>query len=255
MPNEDDATPGNEAAVEFAKLPLLNPTDTKTRRLLKLGKRRGFITYEEMNAVLLNVDAPSDEIEDLFEALNGIGINVIEIDDDEETTFGAEPAEAPEKMASVDVAPLIGDVLARFVDSKIPFEEYRAIREKLSWRERWPFDESLATLGYVITGAVKAPDGQVFSATIQVLGICSDFTLTKFRGYANNLPTPPKLPANAISADPLRHPLRFRVPVEPDDEIWGFSSSQDSWEHLAGRSGLALVRGKVVIDAEVTIMS
>jgi hypothetical protein len=39
------------------------------------------------------------------------------------------------------------------------------------------------------------------------------------------------------------------------DEIWEFSSSADSWNHLAGRAGLALVRQGKVIDCIVTILN
>ncbi len=53
----------------------------------------------------------------------------------------------------------------------------------------------------------------------------------------------------------LQHGLKFRLPTKPDDEVWQFSSSPDSWEHLAGRAGLALIRGRTVIDAYVTLMS
>jgi hypothetical protein len=39
------------------------------------------------------------------------------------------------------------------------------------------------------------------------------------------------------------------------DEIWEFSSSAASWDHLAGRAGLALVRNGKAIDCIVTIIN
>ena len=39
------------------------------------------------------------------------------------------------------------------------------------------------------------------------------------------------------------------------DEIWGFCSPSDSWQHLAGRAGYALVRDGEVIDCVVTMMN
>ena len=39
------------------------------------------------------------------------------------------------------------------------------------------------------------------------------------------------------------------------DEIWEFSSSAASWDHLAGRAGLALVRNGNAIDCIVTIIN
>jgi hypothetical protein len=40
--------------------------------------------------------------------------------------------------------------------------------------------------------------------------------------------------------------------MAPGDELWEFSSSPESWANLAGRSGVALVRGGEVIDSIIT---
>jgi hypothetical protein len=39
------------------------------------------------------------------------------------------------------------------------------------------------------------------------------------------------------------------------DEIWSFSSSDNSWQHLAGREGVALLRNGQVVTAIITCMS
>lgn len=39
------------------------------------------------------------------------------------------------------------------------------------------------------------------------------------------------------------------------DELWEFSSSPDSWHHLAGRAGIELVREGKVVDTIVTMMT
>ena len=36
------------------------------------------------------------------------------------------------------------------------------------------------------------------------------------------------------------------------DELWAFSSSRETWAHLGGRAGIALVREGEVVDALVT---
>ncbi|MCI0701450.1 MAG: hypothetical protein L0241_10250 [Planctomycetia bacterium] len=43
--------------------------------------------------------------------------------------------------------------------------------------------------------------------------------------------------------------------MQPGDELWEFSSSQESWQALAGRAGIALVRTGKVVDSMVTMMS
>ena len=43
--------------------------------------------------------------------------------------------------------------------------------------------------------------------------------------------------------------------ISGGDKIWGFSSSLESWNALAGREGIALVRNGEIIAAIVTKMS
>ena len=48
---------------------------------------------------------------------------------------------------------------------------------------------------------------------------------------------------------------RLIVQMQEGDELWEFSSSSDSWQHLAGRAGIALVRDGKVVDSIVTLMN
>ena len=43
--------------------------------------------------------------------------------------------------------------------------------------------------------------------------------------------------------------------MQPEDEVWTFASPADSWQHLAGRAGIALVRDGHPIKTLVTIMN
>jgi hypothetical protein len=47
----------------------------------------------------------------------------------------------------------------------------------------------------------------------------------------------------------------FKALVLPGDELWTFSSPPDSWEHLAGRAGVALVRDGVPVRVIITMMN
>jgi hypothetical protein len=126
---------------------------------------------------------------------------------------------------------------------------------KLPWSDRERFDRRLAQLGYVVTGFASDPQGQKLAVAVSVLKIGIPFALTRLRGRADSLPTPRRLAEDEVSLDPLHHGLSFQLPPKPDDEVWEFSSSQDSWAHLAGRAGLALVRERTVIDAYITMMN
>jgi hypothetical protein len=46
--------------------------------------------------------------------------------------------------------------------------------------------------------------------------------------------------------------VRFKGELRDGDELWEFSSSDDSWRHLAGRAGICIVRKGRIIDSIVT---
>ncbi len=48
---------------------------------------------------------------------------------------------------------------------------------------------------------------------------------------------------------------RLKGEMQPGDKLMHFVSSGDSWKHMAGRAGIALVRDGKVIDAFVTMMN
>ncbi len=85
--------------VEVAEGPLLDLSDASVKRMIKLAKKRGFVTYEELNAVLPSEEVNSEQIEDILAMLSEMGINVIENeerDESEEGTSDEEEAEGGE---------------------------------------------------------------------------------------------------------------------------------------------------------------
>lgn len=48
---------------------------------------------------------------------------------------------------------------------------------------------------------------------------------------------------------------KLKSEMQPGDKLVGFTSPIESWQHLAGRAGIALVRDGKVIDAIVTMMN
>jgi RNA polymerase primary sigma factor len=90
---EAEKAEGEGAVVETADGPLLDLSDAAVKRMIKLAKKRGFVTYVELNAVLPSEEVNSEQIEDILAMLNEMGINVIEGEEAEE----AEPAEEAEE--------------------------------------------------------------------------------------------------------------------------------------------------------------
>jgi RNA polymerase primary sigma factor len=67
MAKKDSETSGAErGAVEVADGPLLDLTDAAVKRMIKLAKKRGFVTYAELNAVLPSEEVNSEQIEDIL---------------------------------------------------------------------------------------------------------------------------------------------------------------------------------------------
>jgi len=85
-------------SVETMDGPLLDLNDAAVKRMIKLAKKRGFVTYSELNAVLPSEEVSSDQIEDVYSMLSEMGITVSEGDNDdqEEEAQEQEAADEPE---------------------------------------------------------------------------------------------------------------------------------------------------------------
>lgn len=79
--------------------PLLDLTDQAVRRMIKLAKERGYVTYDELNDVLPSEEFSSEQIEDILGQLSEMGINVIDSEEAEE----GQPAEVTEGPATADL--------------------------------------------------------------------------------------------------------------------------------------------------------
>jgi RNA polymerase primary sigma factor len=95
---DNEKTEGEAAVVETTDSPLLDLSDAAVKRMIKLAKKRGFVTYSELNAVLPSEEVNSEQIEDILAMLNEMGINVIE-SEEQDTEEGEEAAEEEEAEA------------------------------------------------------------------------------------------------------------------------------------------------------------
>src|SRR5262245_10059567 len=84
-----NAATGEEQSVQQAEAPekdspLLDLSDAAVKKFIKTAKARGFVTYEELNAVLASEEVSSEQIEDTMSMLSDMGITVVESEDHEE---------------------------------------------------------------------------------------------------------------------------------------------------------------------------
>ncbi len=88
-----------EAQAETQDGPLLDLTDAAVKKMIKVAKKRGYVTYEELNGVLPSEVNSSDTIEDVLGQLSEMGINVIETDEVEEAEEGDDEPESSGELA------------------------------------------------------------------------------------------------------------------------------------------------------------
>ncbi|HZL60826.1 MAG TPA: RNA polymerase sigma factor RpoD [Pseudolabrys sp.] len=98
-------------------LPLLDLNDAGVKKMIKAAKKRGFVTFDALNAVLPSESTSPEQIEDIMSMLSEMGINVVETEDaegeegetekaadehdDEEEDTGTEVVEAKTKSLAV----------------------------------------------------------------------------------------------------------------------------------------------------------
>ena len=72
--------------------PILDLTDADVKKLIRTAKKRGYVTYDELNKVLPSQEVSSEQIEDIMAQLSEKGINVVENeeeDDDDDAGAGS----------------------------------------------------------------------------------------------------------------------------------------------------------------------
>jgi len=77
------AAAADKDAPETSDSPLLDLSDTAVRKMIKNAKKRGYVTYEQLNGVLPSEEVTSEQIEDVLAMLNDMGINVVESEEAE----------------------------------------------------------------------------------------------------------------------------------------------------------------------------
>ncbi|MFW7269374.1 RNA polymerase sigma factor RpoD [Gluconacetobacter sp. Hr-1-5] len=86
---------------------LLDTQSGAVKRLIARGKERGYITFDELNAVLPQDQMSSEQIEDVMAVLSEMGIQVVENEDNDDTEANreekTEEAETEEESASGNV--------------------------------------------------------------------------------------------------------------------------------------------------------
>jgi RNA polymerase primary sigma factor len=94
--------------------PLLDLSDDAVKKMIKTAKKRGYVTMDELNAVLPSEEVTSEQIEDTMAMLSDMGINVVEDEEAEEQTQEEPDSDGDSEGESEggEVAPSQGTQLA-----------------------------------------------------------------------------------------------------------------------------------------------
>ncbi|MBO0749366.1 MAG: sigma-70 family RNA polymerase sigma factor, partial [Porphyrobacter sp.] len=95
MASEADDTKTDDA-------PLIDLNEASIKKLISRAKRKGYITYDELNAALPQDELSSEQIEDVMSAISEMGVNIVESDEDAAEEDGEDGEAQDEIVASED---------------------------------------------------------------------------------------------------------------------------------------------------------
>src|SRR6266850_4776307 len=90
---DDKAADAPEKDSAEAPSPLLDLTDAAVKKMIKQAKKRGFVTFDQLNEVLPSDTTSPEQIEDIMSMLSDMGINVSEAEDSDSDEESKEEAE------------------------------------------------------------------------------------------------------------------------------------------------------------------
>ncbi|MDE0879148.1 MAG: RNA polymerase sigma factor RpoD, partial [Sphingomonas bacterium] len=88
-------------APDSGDAPLIDLNDASIKKLVARAKKRGYITYDQLNEALPQDQMSSDQLEDVMSALNEMGVNIVENEEAGEDGEDEQP-QAEDEVETVD---------------------------------------------------------------------------------------------------------------------------------------------------------
>ena len=105
--DQGDAAEGRDAGEggsrDPADGPLLDLSDAAVKKLIRSAKKRGYVTHDQINALLSSEEAKSEQIEDILANFSEMGVNVVETEEaepEEEVATARSPRRKPRARTS-----------------------------------------------------------------------------------------------------------------------------------------------------------
>jgi len=110
--------------------PLIDLNEASIKKLISKAKKRGYVTYDELNEALPSGEMSPDQIEDIQTALSEMGVQIVESDEDAEAEAeDREDGESDDSVADDDDEDEDGE-------KRGPAKDARAANKKLATGER-----------------------------------------------------------------------------------------------------------------------
>ena len=95
-PEETNEAPEKEA--QDVDRPILDMNDAAVKKMIRAAKKRGYVTYDELNEVLPSEEFTSEQIEDTLAMLADMGITVVESEEETEDAVAQTTSSVPAKV-------------------------------------------------------------------------------------------------------------------------------------------------------------
>ncbi len=89
-------------APDTGDAPLIDLNDASVKKLIARAKKRGYITYDQLNEALPQDQMSSDQLEDIMSALNEMGVNIVENEEAGEDGETEERADDGDEVEAAD---------------------------------------------------------------------------------------------------------------------------------------------------------
>jgi RNA polymerase primary sigma factor len=109
--------------------PLIDLNEASIKKLISKAKKRGYVTYDELNEALPSGEMSPDQIEDIQTALSEMGVQIVESDEDAEAEAEGEDADTDDLGSDDEDEDEDGD-------KKGPSKDARAANKKVATGER-----------------------------------------------------------------------------------------------------------------------
>src|SRR5690349_1989450 len=96
-----------ETETETGDAPLIDLNDVAIKKLIARAKKKGVITYDELNEALPQDQMSSEQIEDVMSAISEMGVNIVENDDSDDEDKEAEPEEEVDPLDDTGPRPAV----------------------------------------------------------------------------------------------------------------------------------------------------